>query len=72
MSKEDFLKLVDEGGFIEHAQFGGNYYGTSTQAVKDVAEKGRICILDIEMEVRYPRLPALLLREPSILLWMGC
>lgn len=52
MSKEEFLKLVDEGGFIEHAQFGGNYYGTSTQAVKDVAEKGRICILDIEMEVR--------------------
>ncbi len=51
VTKEDFLKLVEEGGFIEHAQFGGNYYGTSTQAVKDVAEKGRICILDIEMEV---------------------
>jgi guanylate kinase len=54
VTKEDFLKLVDEGGFIEHAQFGGNYYGTSTQAVKDVAKKGRICILDIEMEVRLP------------------
>ncbi|KAI9715985.1 MAG: hypothetical protein M1812_005619 [Candelaria pacifica] len=49
-TKESFLQLVDEGGFIEHAQFGGNYYGTSTKAVKDVAEKGRICILDIEME----------------------
>ncbi|MCJ1299059.1 hypothetical protein MMC08_001850 [Hypocenomyce scalaris] len=45
-----FLELVNEGGFVEHAQFGGNYYGTSTKAVKDVAEKGRICILDIEME----------------------
>ena len=41
-----------EGGFIEHAQFGGNYYGTSVKAVKNVAEKGRICVLDIEMEVR--------------------
>ncbi|KAA6410381.1 MAG: guanylate kinase [Lasallia pustulata] len=49
-SREKFLALVDEGGFIEHALFGGNYYGTSTRAVKDVAEKGRICILDIEME----------------------
>ncbi|KAL8900083.1 MAG: hypothetical protein Q9192_001256 [Flavoplaca navasiana] len=49
-TKESFLKLVDEGGFIEHAQFGGNYYGTSVAAVKDVAEKGRICVLDIEME----------------------
>lgn len=47
-----FLTLVKDGGFIEHAQFGGNYYGTSVKAVKDVAEKGRICVLDIEMEVR--------------------
>ncbi|MCJ1475387.1 guanylate kinase [Lambiella insularis] len=49
-TKDKFLRLVDEGGFIEHAQFGGNYYGTSIKAVKDIAEKGRICILDIEME----------------------
>lgn len=49
-TKEDFLDLVSKNGFIEHAQFGGNYYGTSVQAVKDIAEKERICILDIEME----------------------
>lgn len=42
---------MNRNGFIEHAQFSGNHYGTSVQAVKDVAEKGRICILDIEMEV---------------------
>lgn len=51
VTKDDFLKLVDAAGFIEHAQFGSNYYGTSVQAVKDVAEKDRTCILDIEMEV---------------------
>lgn len=50
-TKEDFLDLVSKNGFIEHAQFGGNYYGTSVQAVKNIAEQGRICILDIEMEV---------------------
>ncbi|KAL8779523.1 MAG: hypothetical protein Q9213_006892 [Squamulea squamosa] len=50
VTKESFLEIVDEGGFIEHAQFGGNYYGTSVKAVKDVAEEGRICVLDIEME----------------------
>ena len=55
VSKDDFLKLVEEGGFIEHAQFSGNYYGTSTQAVRDVAERGRICILDIDMEVGLDR-----------------
>ncbi|KAI9855559.1 MAG: guanylate kinase [Vezdaea acicularis] len=50
VTKETFLALVDNGGFIEHAQFAGNYYGTSVKAVQDVAEKGLICILDIDME----------------------
>ncbi|EME44647.1 hypothetical protein DOTSEDRAFT_72189 [Dothistroma septosporum NZE10] len=50
VTREDFKKLVDEDGFIEHAQFGSNLYGTSVQAVKNVAEKGQNCILDIEME----------------------
>ena len=50
-TQDAFVKLVNEDGFIEHAKFGGNYYGTSVKAVKDVAEKGRICVLDIEMEV---------------------
>ncbi|KAL1986667.1 hypothetical protein VTN96DRAFT_6045 [Rasamsonia emersonii] len=49
-TKEEFLDLVSKNGFIEHAQFGGNYYGTSVKAVKDIAGKGKICILDIEME----------------------
>jgi len=52
-TRDKFLELVDQKGFIEHAQFGGNYYGTSVKAVEDVAEKGRICVLDIEMEVCY-------------------
>ncbi|XHF96964.1 guanylate kinase [Aspergillus wentii] len=50
VTKEKFVDLVNQNGFIEHAQFGGNHYGTSVQAVKIIAEKSRICILDIEME----------------------
>jgi len=50
ISKDEFAKLVEDGKFIEHAEFGSNCYGTSVMAVDDVAEKGRICILDIEME----------------------
>jgi guanylate kinase len=53
VKKEEFLDLVDKKGFIEHAQFGDNHYGTSIKAVNDIAEKGRICILDIEMEVPF-------------------
>ncbi|PVV04952.1 hypothetical protein BB560_000532 [Smittium megazygosporum] len=47
--KDEFLDLVKKNGFIEHAQFSGNYYGTSVQAVKDVQKLGKICILDIEI-----------------------
>ncbi|EMC97482.1 hypothetical protein BAUCODRAFT_33198 [Baudoinia panamericana UAMH 10762] len=50
VTRDAFLKLIDENGFIEHAEFSGNLYGTSVQAVKSVAEKGQTCILDIEME----------------------
>ena len=60
---------MDEGGFIEHAQFGGNYYGTSVKAVKDVAEKGRICVLDIEMEVCFLLLPLHLPNRPPFNLY---
>lgn len=51
VTRDDFKSLVADNGFIEHAEFGGNFYGTSIQAVKDIATKGQICILDIEMEV---------------------
>ena len=44
--------MIEEKAFIEHAQFGSNFYGTSVKAVKDVAEEGHVCVLDIEMEVR--------------------
>jgi len=51
VTKDEFQDLIANGGFIEHAQFGSNFYGTSFKAVEDIAQKGRTCILDIEMEV---------------------
>ncbi|KAH7401595.1 P-loop containing nucleoside triphosphate hydrolase protein [Pyrenochaeta sp. MPI-SDFR-AT-0127] len=73
VTKDDFLKLVDDKGFIEHAKFGSNHYGTSIKAVNDIAEKGRICVLDIEMEgvkqvanhPTFPRPRFLFLSPPS-------
>ena len=59
VSKDDFKALIDSNGFIEHATFGSNSYGTSFKAVEDIAQKGRICILDIEMEVCSPTSPSL-------------
>lgn len=52
VTKEQFNDLVEKKGFVEHATFGSNSYGTSVKAIQDIEEKGRTCILDIEMEVR--------------------
>lgn len=35
---------------MEHAFFSDNHYGTSKQTIKDQADKGRVVVLDIEME----------------------
>lgn len=45
-----FQKMIEEGKFIEHAEFSGNLYGTSVDAVKKVAETGKIAVLDVDMQ----------------------
>eukprot|EP00164_Ancoracysta_twista_P012317 GFYU01019307.1.p1 GENE.GFYU01019307.1~~GFYU01019307.1.p1 ORF type:complete len:272 (+),score=78.17 GFYU01019307.1:18-833(+) len=41
---------IQEGRFIEHAEVHGNYYGTSVEAVEAVADKNKICVLDIDIQ----------------------
>jgi guanylate kinase len=54
VTRDEFTDLIAKEGFIEHAVFGGNMYGTSFEAVRKVQEEGgKVCILDIEMEVRF-------------------
>lgn len=54
MPRERFLELLKQEAFIEHAEFSGNFYGTSFMAVNQIHETGRRCILDIEVQVRFP------------------
>ncbi|HWG84985.1 MAG TPA: guanylate kinase, partial [Deinococcales bacterium] len=52
-TREEFLAELndpDEGGFLEHAEFVGNYYGTPRRAVEANLRAGRDVILDIELE----------------------
>lgn len=44
--------MIEQGAFIEHAEFSGNRYGTSAKAVKDFEGSGKRCILDIDTQVR--------------------
>ncbi|XP_022902113.2 guanylate kinase-like [Onthophagus taurus] len=48
--RESIKKAIDAGDFIESAEFSGNIYGTSKKAVETVCEKGKICILDIDIQ----------------------
>ncbi|KAI9827032.1 MAG: guanylate kinase [Phylliscum demangeonii] len=50
VDRPTFGRLIRDHAFLEHAVFSHNQYGTSFQAVRDVAARGRICVLDIEME----------------------
>ncbi|KAF9221451.1 guanylate kinase [Gyrodon lividus] len=50
VTREKFKSLLSEDAFIEHAQFSGNYYGTTLQAVRAVRSSGRRCVLDIDSQ----------------------
>jgi guanylate kinase len=43
-------EMIKNGEFLEYAQFGKNYYGTSKQAIRAIEDSGRICILDLELQ----------------------
>ena len=43
-------QMVINCEFIETAEFSGNMYGTSRAAVEAVAESGKVCILDIDVQ----------------------
>ncbi|XP_056120712.1 discs large homolog 1-like protein isoform X14 [Rhinichthys klamathensis goyatoka] len=47
VSREQMEKDIQEHKFIEAGQYNSHLYGTSVQSVKEVAEKGKHCILDV-------------------------
>ncbi|XP_060103910.1 guanylate kinase isoform X2 [Heteronotia binoei] len=50
VTREKMQEEIDAGGFVEHAEFSGNMYGTSKAAVQAVQAQNQICILDIDMQ----------------------
>ncbi|XP_060098861.1 disks large homolog 1 isoform X2 [Heteronotia binoei] len=47
MSREQMEKDIQDHRFIEAGQYNNHLYGTSVQSVREVAEKGKHCILDV-------------------------
>uniref|UniRef100_A0A673VLP7 Discs large MAGUK scaffold protein 1a n=1 Tax=Salmo trutta TaxID=8032 RepID=A0A673VLP7_SALTR len=47
VSREQMEKDIQDHKFIEAGQYNNHLYGTSIQSVREVAEKGKHCILDV-------------------------
>lgn len=50
LSKEEFEKLIENGGMLEYANYCGNYYGTPKKPVEDMLAEGKNVILEIEVQ----------------------
>lgn len=71
-TKEQFEGKIKENGFIEYAQYCGNYYGTPKDYVKKQLEDGKDVILEIEIQgamkvkEQFPDAVLLFVMPPSI------
>ena len=50
VSREEFERKIDEGKFLEHAEFVGNYYGTPLDKVDALLDEGKEVVLEIEVD----------------------
>lgn len=50
VTKEKFEEMISDNGFLEHAQYCGNYYGTPKAYVDEQLEKGFNVFLEIELQ----------------------
>jgi len=72
MSRADFLRRVEEGQFLEWAEFGGNLYGTPADFVDAGLEAGNDVILEIELKgarqvrARRPQAVSIFIQPPSL------
>lgn len=49
-TREEFEALIAKDGFLEHAEFVGNYYGTPREAVNEKLDAGHDVFLEIEVQ----------------------
>jgi guanylate kinase len=72
LSREEFERWIEEGRFLEWAEYSGNLYGTHEQKVEELLDSGRSVILEIELQgarqVRQKRPDAAMVfvRAPSL------
>lgn len=71
ISKDSFLKMIDEGGFLEYSNHFENYYGTPRFFVEQKLAEGKDVILEIDVDgaghirEEYPQALLLMITPPS-------
>ena len=72
VTKEQFESLIRKDGYLEYAEYCGNYYGTPKQQVEDMLSQGYDVFLEIEvcgglqiME-KYPDVLSIFVLPPSM------
>lgn len=71
ISKQTFLKMIDEGGFLEYSNHFENYYGTPRFFVEQKLAEGRAVILEIDVDgaqrvrEQFPSALLLMITPPS-------
>lgn len=50
MEREDFIRALENGEMLEHAEYNGNFYGTPKKQVEKMLDEGYDVILEIEVQ----------------------
>jgi len=50
ISRDDFLRMVENGELLEHAEYLGHLYGTRRAPVEDWVAQGRVVIMEIDVQ----------------------
>lgn len=72
IAREAFEKMIEEDGFLEYAEYAGNYYGTSRRVISDHLERGENVLLEIEVKgaknvmAKCPEALTIFLAPPSL------
>ena len=72
LSRREFERWIEEGRFLEWAEYSGNLYGTPEQKVEELLENGKSVILEIELQgarqvkTKRPDAAMVFVRAPSL------
>lgn len=72
LTREQFVDLIEKDGYLEYAEYCGNYYGTPKQQVEDMLSDGYNVFLEIEVQgglqimQKYPEVLSIFILPPSM------